>query len=341
MRYAIMGAGAVGSYVGGMLARAGLPVVLIGRKAQVEEVERHGLHVSGLVGPFMVRMEATQTPDGVKDADVVLLCVKSQDTREACNAIAPYLSAKAPVVSLQNGVRNIDLIDSTPVGTGRGVGGSAIFNAVFLKPGRVMLTTSGELIFGTASRDGRFGPILTAMAREMRQCGLKVHTTANIDGVLWSKLLINLNNGLGALTGLSIEEGMSDPVARRISAALLAEGIRITRETGIRLETIPKVDANRILKILSINLPGFLVKRLFRLLVRTHPEARWSTWQSLAKGLPTEIEYLNGEIVKLAEAHGLHAPYNRAVRDLVKEAERKGAPPNLSAADLARRLSIA
>ena len=105
---------------------------------------------------------------------------------------------------------------------------------------------------------------------------------------------------LRSLTGQSIEQGMADPAARRISAALLAEGIGVTRDAGVQLETIPKVDANRILKILAMNLPTFLLRRLFRLLVRTHPAARWSTWQSLAKGHPTEIEYLNGEIVKLA-----------------------------------------
>jgi 2-dehydropantoate 2-reductase len=340
MRYAVMGAGAVGSYVGGVLARSGLPVVLIGRSAQVAAIRNVGLQIGGLVGPFRVGLEAIESPEAVRDADVILLCVKSQDTAGACAAMAPYVPGGTPVVSIQNGVRNLDLIDESPLGSGRGVGGSAIFNAVFLEPGRVLLATSGELIFGDASRDGRFRPAMETLAREMRQAGLSVNTTPRIEGLLWSKLLINLNNGIGALTGQSIEQGMLDPVARRVSAALLAEGIRVTRDAGVQLETIPKVDPNRILKILSLNLPSFLVRRLFRLMVRTHPEARWSTWQSLAKGLPTEIEYLNGEIVRLAEANGLHAPYNRAIRDLVLEAEEKGAPPNLSSGEIAQELSI-
>jgi 2-dehydropantoate 2-reductase len=340
MRYAVMGAGAVGSYVGGVLARSGLPVVLIGRPAQVAAIRKSGLQIGGLVGPFRVGLEATESPEGVKDADVILLCVKSQDTAGACEAMAPYAPAGTPVVSIQNGVRNLDLIDDSPLGNGRGVGGSAIFNAVFLEPGRVLLATSGKLIFGDASRDGRFRPTMKALAREMRQAGLSVNTTPRIEGLLWSKLLINLNNGIGALTGQSISEGMLDPAARRISAALLAEGIRVTREAGVQLETIPKVDPNRILAILSLKLPSFFLSRLFRLMVRTHPEARWSTWQSLAKGLPTEIEYLNGEIVRLAETNGLHAPYHRAIRDLVVEAEQKGAPPNLSSREIAQKLSI-
>ncbi len=341
MRYAIMGAGAVGSLLGGMLARAGLPVILIGRGAHVDAVTRDGLEVSGLVGPFRVRPEATISPEGVREADAVLLCVKSQDTPAACAAIAPYLPDEAPVISIQNGVRNVDLIEESPLGPGRGVGGSAVFNAVFLEPGRVLLTTSGEIILGAASRDGRFDDRMARVAREMRQAGLEVRATGNIEGVLWSKLLINLNNGLGALTGQSLEEGMMDPVARRISAALLAEGIRVTRDAGVRLETIPKVDPNRILKILTLPLPTFLLRRLFRLMVRTHPEARWSTWQSLAKGQPTEIAYLNGEIVRLAESCGVHAPYNRAVRDMVVEAEKKGAPPGFTSSEVGRRLSLA
>jgi len=340
VRYAIMGAGAVGSTIGGMLARAGLPVVLIGRPAHVEAVSRAGLEVSGLVGPFRVQPEVTTSPEGVKDADVVLLCVKTQDTPAACAAIAPHLPGETPVVSIQNGVRNVDLIDESPIGPGRGVGGSAVFNAVFLEPGRVLLTTSGEIILGAASRDGRYAERIARMAREMRQAGLHVRVTPDIEGVLWSKLLINLNNGLGALTGQSLEEGMMDPAARRVSAALLGEGIQVTRQAGVRLATIPKVDPNRILRILSLPIPTFLLRRLFRLMVRTHPEARWSTWQSLAKGQPTEIAYLNGEIVRLAESCGLHAPYNRAIRDMVKEAERDSAPPGLTSREIARRLSL-
>ena len=149
-RYAVMGAGAVGSFVGGMLPRAGLPVVLIGRPAHVEAIRRDGLEVGGLVGPFYVRLNSIDSPDGVKDADVVLLCVKSQDTPAACAALAPWIPERAPVVSLQNGVRNLDLIDESPLGPGRGVAGTAVFNAVFLEPGRVLLKTSGELIVDAA-----------------------------------------------------------------------------------------------------------------------------------------------------------------------------------------------
>lgn len=340
MRYAVMGAGAVGSLMGGMLARAGLPVVLIGRAPHVDAVSRGGLEVSGLVGPFRVHPEATTSPEGVRDADVVLLCVKTQDTPAACASIAPHLPAQVPVVSIQNGVRNLDLVDESPLGPGRGVGGSAVFNAVFLEPGRVLLTTSGETILGAASRDGRYRERMARVAREMRQAGLAVRLTPDIEGVLWSKLLINLNNGLGALTGQSLEEGMMDPAARRVSAALLAEGLHVTREAGVRLATIPRVDPNRILRLLSLPLPTFVLRPLFRRMVRTHPEARWSTWQSLAKGKPTEIAYLNGEIVRLAESCGLHAPYNRAVRDMVLEAEKQGAPPDLTAPEVARRLSL-
>lgn len=336
----MVGAGAVGSLVGGMLARAGLPVTLVGRKGHVDAIRRSGLEVSGLIGPFRVRMDAEESPEAVKDAAAVLLCVKSQDTAATCAAMAPFLPADAPVLSLQNGVRNVDLIDDT-LGAGRGVGGSVIFNAVFLEPGRVLFTTSGEIVIGATSRDGRFGPRVECFARDARHAGLTIHVTPRIEGLLWSKLLINLNNGYGALTGQSIEEGVSDPVARRVSAALLGEGIRVCREAGIPLETIPKVDPNRLLRILSMSLPPFLFRIVVRRLVKIHPEARWSTWQSLAKGHPTEIEYLNGEIVRLAESHGLHAPYNRAIRDMVKEAESRGAPPNLSSLEVARRLELA
>ncbi len=340
LRYVVVGAGAVGSFVGGMLARAGLPVTLVGRKDHVEAIRRAGLEVGGLVGPFRVRLDAAESPDAVKDAGAVLLCVKSQDTAATCVALAPFLPQRAPILSLQNGVRNVDLIDEA-LGAGRGIGGSVIFNAVFLEPGRVLLTTSGEIVVGATSRDGRFGPEMATFGRDAMRAGLAVHVTPRIEGLLWSKLLINLNNGYGALTGQSIEEGVSDPVARRVSAALLAEGMRVCREAGIRLETIPKVDPSRLLRILSMNLPPFLLRIVVRWLVKIHPEARWSTWQSLAKGHPTEIEYLNGEIVRLAESQGLHAPYNRAIRDLVKEAESRGAPPDLSSLEVARRLGLA
>jgi 2-dehydropantoate 2-reductase len=339
VRYAVMGAGAVGSYVGGMLARAGLPVTLIGRGAHVAAVARDGLEVGGLVGPFRVRPEATDSAEGVKSADVVLLCVKSQDTGSACAAMGPFLAPDVPIVSLQNGVRNVDRIDSV-LGPGRGVGGSIVFNAVFLEPGRVLLTTSGEILAGATSRNGRFGPVMARFAREARQAGLELDLSSRIEGLLWSKLLINLNNGLGALTGQSIAEGVRDPCARKVAAALLEEALRVTRAAGVRLETIPRVDPSRMLRLLTLGMPAFLREAILRLLVRIHPEARWSTWQSLAKGQPTEIDYLNGEIVRLAEEHGIDAPFNRAIVAMVKEAEARGAPPGLASVDVARRLGL-
>ncbi|HTM22270.1 MAG TPA: 2-dehydropantoate 2-reductase [Kofleriaceae bacterium] len=340
MRYAVLGAGAVGSYVGGMLARAGQPVVLIGRRPHVEAIRRDGLHIGGLVGPYQVRVEASESIEAAIGADILLLCVKSQDTTATCAALAPHLGADVPVVSLQNGVRNLELIDASPLGAGRAVGGIVVFNAVFMEPGRVQLTTSGELVIGAASTGGGFGPRLEAMAAELRAAGVGVRLRADIEGVLWSKLLINLNNGLGAVTGQTTAEAVRDPLARRIAAALVGEGIDVTRAAGIRLGKLPKVDPERLRRMLRLPLPTFLVRALLRLMVDIHPDARGSTWQSLARGQPTEIEFLNGEVVRLAESRGLDAPYNRAIRDLVRAAEAAGAPPDLPTTEVARRMGL-
>ncbi len=340
MRYAVMGAGAVGSYVGGMLARAGQPVVLIGRRAHIEAVRAHGLEIGGLIGPYRVPMEGSEDPAAAAGAEVVLLCVKSQDTAATCATLAPLIGADVPVVSLQNGVRNPELIDASPLGPGRAIGGSVVFNAVFMEPGRVQLTTTGELIIGATSTGGRFGPLVEQMVAELRAAGVAVQTHADIEGVLWSKLLINLNNGAGALTGQTTAEAVRDPVMRKIAAAVVGEGIDVARAAGIELAKLPKIDPDRVRRMLSLPLPTFMVRALLRLIVRIHPEARGSTWQSLARGQPTEIDYLNGEVVRLAEARGLDAPYNRAIRDLVRAAEAAGRPPDLSSAEVARRMGL-
>jgi 2-dehydropantoate 2-reductase len=338
LRYVVVGAGAVGSYVGGMLARAGRPVVLVGRGAHLGAVQRGGLHLGGLVGPQCVRIEATDSPAAVARADVVLLCVKSQDTAAAAAEIAPHLPPHAVVVSLQNGVQNVAMLDASPVGRGRSVAGAVLFNAVFTEPGRALLTTRGPVILG-AGDDALHGPVIRALARDLAEAGLPTEVSPRIEGVLWSKLLINLGNGLGALTGQSTAEALADPVFRRLCATLLDEGLAAVERGGVALESLGALDPRRLRRLLTLPVPGIVRRAVARWLVRVHPEARSSTAQSLARGRPTEIDFLSGEIVRLAEAFGGDAPYNRAVRDLVLEAEVR--PRRLTAADAARRIEAA
>jgi 2-dehydropantoate 2-reductase len=328
-RYVVVGAGAVGSHVGGMLARAGHSVVMLVREGQAQHIARDGLVLEGLGGSHRVAVRAVTTPTAVAAADAVLLCVKSQDTAEVARAIGLFLPAHVPVVSLQNGVRNAALLEEH-LGAGRVVAGVVTFNAVSSSAGRSLLALRGGLVLAESAAAG-------PLVRELCAAGVPTSTTDRIEGALWSKLLVNLGNGLCALTGQTTRQALADPVFCRLAARVLAEGLAVLDEAGVTPAPLGGVDARWLLWALQLPLPA-LVRRLLSRLV--HPEARGSTAQSLARGSGTEIEFLSGEIARLAEVCGARAPLNSAVRDWILARQARPVPA-WSSADLARRLEDA
>ncbi|AZO35406.1 MAG: 2-dehydropantoate 2-reductase [Mesorhizobium sp.] len=324
---AIAGAGSIGCYVGGCLALAGRKVVFLGRGRVVEAMRESGLRVSDLDGRDR-RIEAqaiSATVDpaiALADADVILVTVKSGATGEMVKLIAAHGRPDAVVVSLQNGVDNANrLRDGLP---GRRVlTGMVMFNVVQSADGelpfRIHRASQGEVMID----DGVDG-----LAELLDVDGLAVEARADMKAVQWSKLLMNLNNALVALSDLPLESQLADRSWRVILAAQVDEALAAMRAAGIAPARITGLPPALLPKVLR--LPDWLFGLLARRMLAIGPQARSSMWDDLKRGRPTEIDELQGAVIRLARQAGIPAPMNERVAALVRQAEaEKRGPPGL------------
>jgi 2-dehydropantoate 2-reductase len=261
----------------------------------------------------------------------VLVTVKGGDTAAAGAALAPILRPDAVVVSFQNGVRNPDILRAA-LPDHRVLAGMVQFNVLRGDDGRFHQGTSGGLAL-ERSADGA----ADSLARTLEAAGLPTRVEADIRGVLWGKLLVNLNNAVNALADVPIRRMLAERDYRRVMAAALREGVDAVTAAGIRPRLDPPVPARWIPTLLA--LPDALFKIAARPMIRVDPEARSSMWDDLARGRTTEIDALNGEIVRLAAEQGRTAPVNAAIVALVKQAEGRGSP-GIAAADLRARVGV-
>lgn len=331
----IMGAGAIGGYVGGRLAAKGeAKVTLIGRKPLADAVARHGLTLREFnhedhVDATMVRIE--EDAHLLLPCAVVFCCVKAGATAEAAKALANVLTPATVVVSLQNGLRNHEILrEALP---GNPVLPAVVSFNVIMHEGAVFhRTTSGPLIIETRP-EGQDRPWVDAL----RASGIEVDEVRPIAPEQWTKLLLNLNNAVGALTGAPTRDMILSRQYRRVIALLLDEALDVLDQAGVQPAKFHGVP----LRVMSfiMRLPTPIVRVVVRAQLRVDPEARVSMWTDLERGRLTEVDFLNGEIVSLAEKHGTKAPINQRVVDLVHEAERANSgSPQLSPETLLRSL---
>jgi 2-dehydropantoate 2-reductase len=330
-----MGAGAIGGYVGGRLAANGATeVTLIGRKALADAIAGHGVTLREFdhddhVDAAMVRVE--EDAHVLSSCDVVFCCVKSGATAEAAKILANVLEPTTVVVSLQNGLRNPEILRAAlprnPV-----LPAVVSFNAMIREGAVFHRTTSGPLIIETRP-DGQDRPWVDAL----RASGMEVEEVRPIAPEQWAKLLLNLNNAVSALSGVPTRDMILSRRYRRVITRLLDEALDVLDEAGIRPAKFRGVP----LRVMSfiMKLPTPIVRVVVRAQLRVDPEARASMWTDLERGRLTEVDFLNGEIVRLADEHGIAAPINRRIVELVHEAERAGAgSPRMSAETLLRSL---
>ncbi|WP_448579120.1 2-dehydropantoate 2-reductase [Thermaurantiacus sp.] len=322
-KIAVFGAGLIGAHVGGRLA-AVADVTLIGRPWLVDAA-RHGLRVSDLEG-FDRRLGAediriTTEPDALAKADLVLVSVKSLATADAARAIARLAPPAAPVVSLQNGVSNPDILRAHL--PGRVVlAGMVPFNVSQPEEGQFHRGTGvGKIVVEAHDALQPFLPLFAA-------AGVPIDPSPNILGVQWGKLLINLNNAVNALSGVSLMEELRQRDYRRAWAMCLKEGLALVKAAGITpVDPLPMpLDLMPAIMSLPDRLYGFVVSQAGGGRSRVDPLARSSMADDLAKGRPTEVDQLNGEIVRLAARLSRTAPVNARMLELVRKAE-AGAPP--------------
>jgi 2-dehydropantoate 2-reductase len=295
MRIAVMGAGAVGCYYGGMLARAGHDVMLIGRPQHVEAIERQGLRLETRTFDEHIRVSASTEASAVQGAQFVLFCVKSTDTESAAGAIKPHLAPIALVLSLQNGVENADRL--------RALLAQEVVAAVvhvgteMAGPGHVRHHGRGELVIEPSKASD-------TLARAMIAAGVPTVISDNVRGALWAKLILNCAyNALSAITQL--------PYGRLVKG----EGITaVMRDLVDECLAVAKAD--------RVTIPGD-IDAAVRQIAETMPDQYSSTAQDLARGKRSEIDHLNGLILRRGEALGVATPANRLMHAIVKLIENK------------------
>jgi 2-dehydropantoate 2-reductase len=336
LKVGVMGAGSVGCWIGGRLAARGVDVVFVGRARQKAEIDAAGLSLTDLGGEVL-RVEkvafATEIA-ALGDRDVVLCCVKSAQTAEAAAELAKVLSRGAIVVSMQNGMRNPDVLRAG-LGEQTVLGGIVGFNVLSRGGGAFRRATSGPLVI-EASADPRAARLVESLA----SAGLEIGVSRRIRLLQWSKLVMNLNNAVSALSGAPTRDLLDTAGYRRILAGIIAESLAVLKKAGIRPARFGVIPVQAFPFLLG--LPTRLIRVVARAQLDIDPEARSSMWEDLSRGRTTEIEELNGEIVRLAESCGADATLNRRVVALVHEVEARGAgSPRLTPDELARALGMA
>ena len=313
MRIAVIGAGAVGSVLGSLLWRAGEDVVLVGRAAHVAAIRAAGLSVEGVLGGFNATPHAEERLSA--RPDLALLAVKTQDVEAALRENAAMLE-DVPVVVLQNGLRAEEI--AARVVPGRQLVSAIVaLQAEYLAPGHVLLMQAEGLLIGRP--DGRNDAAVEQVRAALGKA-VPTSVTANIRGARWTKLIVNLNNVLPALCDASFKQVYKDPFLRSLAIGLMREGLAVAKHAGVRLESIPGTSLSlvRLIAMLPRALAGAAGARRAAKLETQWP-LRGSTWQSVARGRPTEIEYLNGEIVRTGRELNVPTPLNELVMRLLQK----------------------
>lgn len=338
LRVGVMGAGAVGCYVGGRLAAAEVDVTFVGRGRTKAELEASGLELRDVEGRTVrvvrEKISFVTEPQALADRDVVLCCVKSGQTSEVAQQLAAVLPRGTIVASMQNGMRNAEVLRAgMPEQTV--LAGIVGFNVLGRGGGSFHCATSGPLVLESIA-DAR----LERLAALLSTCGFEVELARDIGPLQWTKLLMNLNNAVSALTGRPTQELIFTPGYRRILAALIDEALAVLRRANIRPARLGAPLPVSLFPLV-LRLPTPLLRLVARAQIKIDPEARSSMWDDLAKGRLTEVDHLNGAVVRLAESCGGDAPLNRRVVDLVHEVERTGrGSPRLTAEALWVALAV-
>ena len=336
--FAVLGAGAIGCFIGAHLAAASARVVFIGRSRLGSIAKSSGLMVQRFdADPIFLPANTvswTESLEAIRDVDTVLITVKSQDTETCAREIAPLLKPNAKIVSFQNGVRNIKMLQSH-ISHHKIVGGMVPFNVVQSEnQAAFSQATSGRLYIDGQTRD-----VLPGLYARLNRAGLPLQPTKHLQELQWGKLVKNLTNSLNALVGLPLSKQLEDREHRLILAASLGEALRIARKSGIKIANDTSIPLELFPMILRM--PDFLFHKLAASQIKITPDARLSMWWDLKLGRRTEVDYLNGEIVDLASQRGLTAPIHEKILNLVKQAEKTGrGSPGYAARELMTLLEI-
>ena len=322
----VAGAGSIGCYVGGMLAHGNGQVHLLTREKMVNTLQQHGLHLTDWTGQD-ISLSSNQFQVGsdshiLNDAQIILVCVKSKDTRTMAETILKSGNTQGVIFSLQNGIGNAETLKSIlPNHTVLPV--MVPYNVVNQADGHFHCGTEGNL-YCQAHDDA------LPLQNLAQQAELGFELKSDMLNIMWGKLLLNLNNPVNALSGIPLKQQLEDSGYRRIYAQCLKEGLQVLKAAHIRPGKVAAVPMGFIPYILA--LPNWLFKRVAQKMLAIDPDARSSMWEDLHTHRPVEVDYISGEVIALGKRVNIPTPMNERLARLVKHAQdAECGSPNLSA----------
>ena len=329
IKITILGAGSIGSYLGGLMVSSGAKVEMIGRESSAKSIKENGLKLTHFknetiyLQPEKVNYSTNNAP--LSTADIIILTTKSHDTEEAAKIINKYARKEALVVSFQNGVQNTQALKNE---LGQLVlAGVVPFNVTAKGTGWYHCGTDGKLAL-EYTKD----PRILELKRIFDKSGQELTLHEDILSVQWGKLLVNLNNALNTLAGIPLKSCLSQREYRKSLALVIEEALLVIRSAGIEPANFGGAHPNKMIKILR--LPNLLYSLLMKTVVKIDEKARSSMLDDLELGKSSELDYLQGEIIKLAEENNQKAAYNILIYKAVKKAFKTGTSPKLKGADI-------
>lgn len=310
MKILVFGCGALGSVFAGLLAKYDFDVVAIGRNPHIKKIKEDGLKIFGLWGEHhILNIHPYNSIKEIKKNlkfDIIFLSVKSYDTLSATHQIKDYLADDGFVISIQNGLGNVETI-SKIVGKKRTVGARVIFGAEIVSPGVVKVTVYAEPVMIGKITKNRYDKKIQEVAEILSNCGIPTKFTTNIEEYIWSKTLYNCAlNGLSAILNLTYGELLKNEETRKLIRKIIEEIFLILKKKNIKL---PWKNVNDYLKI------------LFGTLIPATYNHRSSMLQDIERGKKTEIDALNGIVVKLGKKGKIPIFYNKCITELVRAKE--------------------
>jgi 2-dehydropantoate 2-reductase len=333
MKIAVIGAGAIGSVIGGLLSKAGEDVTLIGRKPHVDAINQNGLILEGESGETVIQVKAAENL-GFKP-DLALLTVKTQDVESSVRKAQLFLSG-ALVVTMQNGVQSDDIVAGI-LGKENIISSVVTFNGEFLEPGKALYSipfSKTALLIGEPFGN-KANRLQTLSALLNKAIGTDI--SEDIRAAHWTKLIWNLQTAVPAVTGLSYQDSYQYPKVRELTINLMKEGLEVIKLAGIKTAPVPGFPLSLMETMAKMPLPES--SSMMKNIIESAGElpVLGSILQSIKRGKSTEIDYMNGEIVNLGKKKGIPTPVNSLIVGLVHQVETTG--KFLTVDELAQRLS--
>jgi 2-dehydropantoate 2-reductase len=316
MRVGVIGAGAVGGALAALLDRAGHEVEVTARGAHLAAIREGGIRLTGGWGDHVARVDAAEVLR--HEPELAIVATKAQDAEAAVRQNLATLR-NATILVMQNGLDGVATVERALPGAAV-VGGLALFASSYLSPGEIRITSAAPTYLGVPEGDDTAARAVA----DVLDAVMPVSVLANFRGAQWTKLVVNQVNALPAITNLSVQEVISHRGLRRIMTASIREMVRVGLDSGIRFEALQGLDHGMLRRVAAapLWLGQLLPLRMKRMFGSTPNPA--STLQSIRRGQATEIDYLNGAVVRAAAAVGRDAPVNARLVQLVHEVEETG-----------------